>query len=49
MLLLLTCYHKFYIIGDNLELIIKMLNYKIINIIGIGFVVIRDIEPENRQ
>jgi hypothetical protein len=30
----LTGNHKFYIIGDNLELIIKMLGFKIINIIG---------------
>jgi hypothetical protein len=30
----LTGNHKFYIIGDNLELIMKMLNYKIVNIIG---------------
>jgi hypothetical protein len=29
----LTGNHKFYIIGDNLELILKMLNYKIMNII----------------
>lgn len=30
----LTGNHKFYILGDNLELIIKMLGYKIIDIIG---------------
>jgi len=30
----LTGNHKFYIIGDKLELIIKMLSYKIIDIIG---------------
>ena len=30
----LTGNHKFYIMGDNLELIIKMLGYKIIDIIG---------------
>ena len=30
----LTGNHKFYIIGNNLELIIKMLGYKIIDIIG---------------
>jgi hypothetical protein len=30
----LTWNHKFYIIGDNLELIIKMLGYKITDIIG---------------
>jgi len=30
----LTGNHKFYIMGDNLELILKMLNYKIIDIIG---------------
>ena len=30
----LTGNHKFYIVGDKLELIIKMLDYKIINIIG---------------
>ncbi len=30
----LTGNHKFYIIGDKLELIMKMLNYKIIDIIG---------------
>jgi hypothetical protein len=30
----LTGNHKFYIIGDNLDLILKMLSYKIIDIIG---------------
>ena len=30
----LTGNHKFYILGDNLELVKKMLDYKIINIIG---------------
>jgi hypothetical protein len=30
----LTGTHKFYIIGNNLELIMKMLNYKICNIIS---------------
>ena len=30
----LTGNHKFYIIGDNLDLIMKMLSYKIIDIIG---------------
>ena len=30
----LTGNHKFYILGDNLEIIKKMLNFKIINIIG---------------
>ena len=30
----LTGNHKFYIMGDNLELIIKMIGYKIIDIIG---------------
>ena len=30
----LTGNHKFYIIGDELELLIKMLNYKIIDVIG---------------
>jgi hypothetical protein len=30
----LTGNHKFYILGDNLELVTKMLNFKIINIIG---------------